>query len=146
MYQIQNRYSEAIMELRISLETIAVITFICIQLTNQNSLGGTPLYGPNDKIVLLNTTNFQSTICGSSTAHGVVTVSTLLQHLKSWQRMCTVGGESWPWPPSTAPWSTTWRPAGSMKSWVIPQSNSSLQIHLLGIWDIKETAGIKRFL
>jgi len=69
------------MELRISLETIAVITFICIQLTNQNSLGGTPLYGPNDKIVLLNTTNFQSTICGSSTAW-------LVEFYSSWCGHC----------------------------------------------------------
>merc|ERR1719300_1050310 len=81
MYQIKNLNSEAIMELRISLETIAVITFICIQLTNQNSLGGTPLYGPNDKIVLLNNTNFQSTICGSSTAW-------LVEFYSSWCGHC----------------------------------------------------------
>jgi thiol-disulfide isomerase/thioredoxin len=40
-----------------------------IQTTFQAGLGGgSPLYGPDDKILILNTTNFQPNICSSSKA------------------------------------------------------------------------------
>ena len=47
----------------------------------QHSLGGTPLYSEHDKIVLLNTTNFQSTICSSSRAW-------LVEFYSSWCGHC----------------------------------------------------------
>jgi len=46
-----------------------LISFSLFSYTLENSFGGgTPLYDQNDKIVLLNNTNFQSTICSSSSA------------------------------------------------------------------------------
>ena len=66
--------------------------------------GGSPLYSVNDKIVLLNNTNFQSTICGSSTAwlvefysswcghciHFAPTYKQLAQDVYSWRGVMAV--------------------------------------------------------
>merc|ERR1719400_3050617 len=51
-----------------------------IQPTKESSLGGA-LYDDHDKITLLNSTNFQSTICGSSTAW-------LVEFYSSWCGHC----------------------------------------------------------
>ena len=66
--------------------------------------GGSPLYDANDKIVLLNNTNFQSTICGSSTAwlvefysswcghciHFAPTFKSLAEDVHSWRSVMAV--------------------------------------------------------
>ena len=114
---------------------LCLLLALQIQETKESSLGnininrivirsnpgpGGALYDDHDKITLLNTTNFQSTICGSSTAWlvefyrwvsfpwsslsshlcppsapGAVTVYTSPQPSSSWRRTCTVGGMSW---------------------------------------------------
>jgi len=53
------------------------------QLSQEMGLGsgGTPLYAPEDKIVLLNSTNFQPTICGSERAW-------LVEFYSSWCGHC----------------------------------------------------------
>jgi len=59
------------------------LLFIFPQLTQEMGLGsgGTPLYSPDDKIVLLNSTNFQPTICGSERAW-------LVEFYSSWCGHC----------------------------------------------------------
>ena len=66
--------------------------------------GGSPLYDENDKIVLLNNTNFQSTICGSSRAwmvefysswcghciHFAPTFKSLAEDVYSWRSVISV--------------------------------------------------------
>jgi len=43
-------------------------TFLFIQTSWQGSLGGSPLYNQDDKILILNNTNFQANICSSTKA------------------------------------------------------------------------------
>ena len=60
----------------------ALLLILQSDLTSQNILGGgSPLYSENDKIVLLNNTNFQSSICGSSRAW-------LVEFYSSWCGHC----------------------------------------------------------
>ena len=47
---------------------LGIVCFICFKYHVLFPGGGSPLYDANDKIVLLNNTNFQSVVCGSGTA------------------------------------------------------------------------------
>jgi len=76
-----------------------------LPLTQELSMGGSPLYSPDDKIVILNSTNFQANICGSDRAwmvefysswcghciHFAPTYKELAADVYGWREVMSVG-------------------------------------------------------